>query len=203
VPSSGLPQAVEQLRAGNAGPLRHWLDGSAPAPLHEWQDAWYRTFTIVGGLREQPRTRQGDRIEAWLLFHQSMIVTGGAPRVVDDVVALRADMRAALADGPTRTSHRARFLAWIDAVLDGRVERTLARNVIGLARHYTDLPVDEMSGWIEPMHGEVTAANRPLLEWLRELLVDDRRHRVLLDEGLASPSRPRRELSEALLRLTP
>jgi hypothetical protein len=203
VPSSGLPHAVEQLRAGNAGPLRHWLDGAGLAPLHHWHDAWYRTFTIAGGLREQPRTRQGDRVEEWMLFHRSMIVTGGPPQVIEDPAALRADMRAALTEAPTRKSHRARSLGWIDAVLAGRLERTPARNVIGLARHYTDLPVDEMSGWIVPMHAEVTASNRPLLEWLRDFMVDDHRHCVLLEEGLASPSLPRRELSETLLRLPP
>jgi hypothetical protein len=203
VASSGLHEAVEQLRAGNAGPLLHWLEGYDPAPLHEWQGAWYRTFTIVGGLREQPRTRQADRVEEWVLWHRVMMMTGGAPREIVDAAALRADMRAALAAAPTRTSHRARFLGWIDAVLAGRVERTLARNVIGLARHYTDLPVDEMSGWLEPMHGEVTAANRPLLEWLRDFMVDDGRHCVLLKDGLASPSLPRRELSETLLLLAP
>jgi hypothetical protein len=94
----------------------------------------------------------------------------------------------------------------VSSGLPEAVEQLRAGNA-GLLRRWLDgsdhLPVDELTGWIEPMHGEVTAANRPLLEWLRGFMVDDHRHRVLLDEGLASPSLPRRELSEALLRLAP
>jgi hypothetical protein len=202
---------LEALRRGDATPLRHCLESGAPLDLQDWQAAWYRTWTLVGGLEVVPLELWGDDRKSyeWALFYTRPRFSGGPQRRLGNLEELRSELIAALSVPLTRSRHQQGLLRCLRAALDRELTGVQVRNVIGLARHHTDLAVDELSGWDAWCYwdevtgwsqfcGALLAANRSLLEWLASFVDDDVRFAGLLEEGVRSRSRPRRELCESL-----
>jgi hypothetical protein len=208
-----IAHAVEALERGEVEGLRACLELDAQFTVDDWRSAWYRISTLVGGLDIVPCETWGERRYEWTLSHRSFLAVGGPPRRVENVEQLRAELLGALRTPLTRSRHRQTLLRSVRAALEAWVTGVQARNVVGLARHHTDLPVDELSGWTELLecwderrgwtesHALLVDANRPLLERIAGLLIDDGRFATLVEEGTRSPSPARRELCETLFLL--
>jgi len=213
--SMRMPEAVEAFRRGEVAALREHLESDSGLAIYEWRQAWYRIWTVAGGLDVVPIESWGEKRFEWALGRTILNITGGPPRLLENLEELRAELLAALRTPPSRARHRQGLVRSLKAALAGTVTGVQTRNIVGLARHHTELPVDELSGWTEAFpawnetsgwsqaHEVLLSSSRELLEWLAAFVADEARFDRLVEAGLGSASPPRRELCETLQLLPP
>lgn len=200
--SAALARLLDPLFEGDPGPLSAWLRVGAPG-LADAQRLLWELSTLYGRHVGRLWVAAGDERFEYGIQHLIVMTTGHPERWVADPRALADEWLAALAEPPTRAVHRRGMAETLAAAR--RDTHPDPDSAFCLLRHHTDRPVD---AWFAPAsarptfsRGERISAHLGEFAELAEALGSEAAFDRLVEAGLASPSRPRRDLCWRLSRL--
>ena len=196
----------EPLRAWWAGDARYLavlIDGLKPTRLALTERLWWELSTLGGAVLGQLDVAQGQDVLPSSLDGCFMHLTGGPPRTLASLDALKERWLRHLEQPATLLAHRQALRLTLDSLLAGAHPQPDAAFV--LLRHHTDAPANLLGGRpvLAPLGPATLDSVRHELQGLSARLQADPDLSSSLRESEGSPSVHRRDLGWRLRHLPP